>query len=566
MIALKKLIHNRPIEFTVLVSLFTVLLSGIFVFASMKGLPTQIFQFTRVPPQELPEGVDIAGWASFDRDSYLVGESITYRVRILFRADKVEPDLDQFVRSVSFSPIEKGESLVNTRTVAPNVNEYTMEYLLQGVNVEPHTTYNLDPVVLFYKAPSASVRELQSIRIPTPSIYFSEYYPQDVSTVPLKELKAEMNDSYWLRQLLLGSSGLILFSLSLFILWRFGRKRKKKELSETEILWQEFQEIKQIKLGLREYLLNCEKIVTRLLQSRADLSATAFWVGSDPEEEYWKNFTMKFRQVFFKIYRPSILQQEDAEQATNILNETFSEVVAEDLLNREKELSFIKRIAQQPNKLTTSGICFILAVMMFTLSALPDLWLSPDLVNYNNTVTSLSNATPLIEESNFFVELGEHSENSVIKAAALYNAGTIKAHMKPSINPPMKEQELLELVFQPDITLDSYIDNEASLEMFFASAGWLLEGKHHLQDAVRANPSDEDIIRNLELITKRHNAVVATIRRLFDSMQDLGDLKVKSKLETMIDVLNQEWPDEVVKKEDGEEEKNNPTYKVSEHF
>jgi hypothetical protein len=41
-------------------------------------------------------------------------------------------------------------------------------------------------------------------------------------------------------------------------------------------------------------------------------------------------------------------------------------------------------------------------------------------------------------------------------------------------------------------------------------------------------------------------------------------LKVSSKLETLVDVLNLEWPDEVVEQE--EEEHHTRTYKISERF
>ena len=152
----------------------------------------------------------------------------------------------------------------------------------------------------------------------------------------------------------------------------------------------------------------------------------------------------------------------------------------------------------------------------------------------------------------------------VIKAAALYNAGTISAHIKPSVRPPMEEHELLEVVFREDLKLEKYIDDEESAKMLFASARWLLKAKQNLQDAIRSNPYDKDILRNLELTIKRHNAVVGAINSLYQDMQASDDKTGQSKLESMIDVLNLGWPDEVEEKEG--DEKASSTYKISERF
>ena len=545
-------------------ALVTLLISGALIVVSIQGLPEQMLKFTAAVQQDLPDGVDIAGWASFDRDSYVVGEPIGYKVRILYRDDRIVPDLDQFVRSVSFLPIEKRENVQNFDSLAGNVSEYTLEYVLQGVDVRPNSSYELDPAVLFYRTVGAVERALQSIQIPTPSVFFTEYYPQDVSAVPLLPLKKEFDDSYWLRVGVTGICGVIFISLCILLLWRFGRRREITELSVPEVIWHEFRNLEKSTLDKREYLLACEKLVIRLLESCAGLSPRAFWLGKDPDGEFWKNFSAQMRQEFFNNYRPWRATQVNIEHVTSMLDKTFASIVEEDLLNREKEPSFINRITQQRDVLATSGICLALGIAMFVLAGFPNLWVSRDLLDYNSAVTSLSAAIPIIEESAPFAELGEQSEIEAIKAAALYNAGTIRAHIKPSNNPAMQEKELLEVVFQEQLSLDTYIEDEESAEIFFASAGWLQEGKQYLQEAVRINPHDDDTIRNLELVSKRHAAVVAAIRSLFESLQGKNELKVSSKLETLVDVLNPEWPDEVEEQE--EEEHYTRTYKISERF
>jgi len=287
-------------------------------------------------------------------------------------------------------------------------------------------------------------------------------------------------------------------------------------------------------------------------------------LGKDPDRGFWKDFSAQVREEFANNYRPWRTTQLNVEHVHSMLDTAFSSIVAEEVLNREKEPSFVKRIAQQRDVLAVSGICLALGLAMFVLAGFPNLWVSKDLLDYNTAVASLSDTIPIIEESEPFAELGEQSGIDAIKAAALYNAGTIRAHIRPSNNPAMQEKELLEVVFQEQLSLDAYIEDEESVEIFFASAGWLQEGKQYLQEAVRINPHDDDIIRNLELVSKRHAAVVAAIRSLFESLQGQNELKVSSKLETLVDVLNLEWPDEVEEKE--EEENYTRTYKISERF
>jgi len=561
--ALKHYALEYPLRFTVVGAVSMVFISGVLVLASLQGWPKQIFRFMESVQQELPIDTDVAGWASFDRDSYAVGEIIKYRVRVLYRNDKIVPDLEQFERSLSFTPIEKRESVKTRGKNADNVNDYTLEYSLQGVDVLSGTMYHLDPVVLFYKQADSTTRELQSIRIETPSVFFTESYPGDVAKIPLKAMKRQINEAYQLRRGLMTASGSILFALVIFVLWRYGRRRSQQELTETEKIWQEFRAINAVTLNNREYLFKCEKIITRLFLARAGLNPAAFWLCKNPSEAYWKDLVIRLRQILDKIYCPSGLSHEDVDEVTRRLNDTFSETVAEDKLILEAAPSFIVRLKQQPRILVLSSTCFGLGVIMFSLVSFPGIWLSSEVVNYNDLIEVLTEA-PLIEESVPFIALSEQSDKNKIKAAALYNAGTIKAHLKPSSSPPLQELELLEIVFQPDKSLESYIENEASLEMFFASAGWLRSAKQNLQDAVRADPYDEDIIRNLELVSKRYAAVMAAINSLFAAAQATPDNSVKSKLETMVDVLNLEWPEDVEEKD--KEDKKSPTYKISEKF
>lgn len=540
----------------------SMIISLLLITASVTGWPHHMFSFEQDAPETLPRDVKIAGWAAFDHDSYVPGQPIRYRARILYRDDEVVPDLDQFVNSVIFSPLEKRESFVSGRRMAGNVREYVLEYILQGVEVEPHARYQLDPVVLFYKMTDGSARNLQSLRIPTPAVYFTGHYPMDVSTIPLKPLKREVDDLYGVRQSVIATTGGILAFLGLFLLWQYGRRRKVDELSGTEVLWREYHDINRSSADMRNRLLKFEGIITRLLQLRAGMTPTAFWTDAAPEDAYWRDFAEVMRRKLLGAYQPGEIDREEVDAVAHGLDQAFSDLVQQDRLKIEQQPTFMRRLVLQPRVLAYSGTSLALAIVMFSLSAMPELWAAPDVILYNDVVIGLSSETPLIEESLPLEEVGGQSDNLLVKAAAYYNAGTIRAHLRPSEFPPMLEAELLEVVFQEKLTLDEYIDDEASAEMLFASAGWLLKAREDLQEAVRADPSDEDIIRNLELVIKRHKAVVAAIDSLFEAMEN-ADIKAKTKLETMVDVLNLEWPDEVEEKDD---EKATSTYKISERF
>ncbi|MCH8095519.1 MAG: hypothetical protein IID53_00380 [Proteobacteria bacterium] len=235
--------RSRLVVFAALAAAGAVLAGGLVVGSSMMGWPSQLFRFTQAPPEALPEGTDIAGWASFDRDSYFIGETIRYRARILYRRDRIVPNLDTFMRSLPFFPFEKRQGFESTRGLDGDIEEYRLDYLLHGVKVEPPRTYQLDPAVVFYQPKTASAGQLQSIRIPTPAIHITEYYPRDISAIPLLALKGTIHDPARLRQWLIGVSGGILLAFAGFLPWWFARRRRADELSEPERLWREFHDI-----------------------------------------------------------------------------------------------------------------------------------------------------------------------------------------------------------------------------------------------------------------------------------------------------------------------------------
>lgn len=549
------------------------LAGGLVVGASMTGWPRQIFRFTQAPPEALPTGVDIAGWASFDRDSSFIGESIRYRARIVYRRDRVVPNLHNFTRSLPFFPFEKREAFESTRSLGGDIEEYVVSFDLHGVKVEPPRTYQLDPAVVFYRSKTLSTGQLQSIRIPTPAIHITEYYPRDISAIPLRALKGTIRDPTRARQWLTGVSGGILSALAVFLLWWFGRRRRAEELSEPERLWREFHEIDRASGDSRAYLLRCEGIFSALLQTRTHTSPRALWSGDYPKDAFWHDAAAKAHRGLRDLYRRSSLTQDDVRRISGLLNldDIFSSIVAEDRLRRENEPSITTRLRRQPRVLAAAAFCIAVAAAMFTLAARPGVWLSPDLMRYNVAVAAISRDFPLIEDGFTMLEAGNRVADGAIRAAALYNAGTALAQLRVSHDTPLNANELFEALFNDKASLAAYLDTPEEVELFLKSEKWLRQAEGSLQEAVRADVGDEDIRRNLELVIKRHRAVLGALRALFQASRGgaaakgAKGAKLKdSQRKAIVDVLNMKWPDKF--KDEKGEGKKDKGYGVSEHY
>ncbi len=560
--------------FAALVALLAALAGGLVVTASMTGWPSQIFRFTLPADEALPVGTDIAGWAHFDRDSYFIGEPIRYRARILYRRDRVVPNLDTFKRSLPFFPFEKGEGFEVRRRLDGGIGEYRLDFELHGVKLDPPRTYRLDPAVVFYQPKAGSNGQLKSIRIPTPAIHITEYYPRDISGVPLLALKGPIHDPARARQWLVGISGGIVLALALFLLWWYGRRRVAAELSTPERLWREFHGIDRAGLDARAYLLKCERIFSRLLQARTHTSPRALWAGDYPRDAFWRDAAARAHGGLRELYRSPSLSEVDVRRISDLLNldEIFSAIVAEDRLHREQEPSRAARLARQPRILAASGLCLAVAAAMFALAARPALWLAGDVARYNQALAATSGGVPLIEDGALMLEAGNRIEDGAIKAAALYNAGTALAHLKESAATPLREMELFEVLFDDKLPLSAYLDTPEEAELFLKTEKWLRHAVRNLQEAARADRHDEDIRRNLELVIKRHGAVLGALKKLFEASRGTGTakrglkgVKVKeSQRKAIVDVLNMKWPDKY--RDDKGEGKKDKGYGVSEHY
>lgn len=506
-------IRQHPWAITALVAAICIASGALAVYASWTGQPRQIFGFEAPPPAELAPGVAIAGSASFDRDSYAIGAPVIFRVRLLYRRDLVEPDLDSFKRSINLSPFERRAVTERQQTLAGGVTEYVLEYAMQGVSVEPHGTYQMNPLVVYYTSEKGRGAGVQTLRIPPRAVHIGGYYPADVSAIPLQEQKGEIRDYPRARQAVTGVSGVVLLATAGFLLWRAGRRRPDAELSHAERLWRTFHDVPRGSMSSRAYLVSCELIFTQLLHARTAVSPRAFWSGVNPQEPAWAEAAATARVLFSRAYRPDPPLDDDVARSAALLDELFSSTVAEERLRREQSPSTLYRLKQQPAILGVSGALIGFAAFMLVLSARPDMWFSDRLARYNLAVRLAEERPRVMEAAEEFSAIGESLEDGIVKAAALYNSATLRATLSLAAGPAERQEELNTVLFQPGRSLYEMFheldegQRVETVDMLSRRAEALGNAEVDLKTAIRANPQDEDIGRNLEIVIKHRKAV-----------------------------------------------------------
>ena len=541
------------------VAILSLLSAGV-VAVSLGGWPRAFISFENPNRQTLAANADIGGWVTLGRDSYFVGDTVRYTVHLLYRSDRVTPDLKMLERSLSFLPFERIDVRNSVKTSTSSPSEAVLEFTLQGVDVLPGTTYNLEPALVYYTPAGEKKPSPTPIRIERPAIHVSSYYPPDVSQIELRDSRGAVGDYTPLRQGILAGSAIGILVMASLLLWGRGRRRRSAELSEPERLWQQFHALNCEALGSRNYILHCERIFTRLLQWRTQMHPWAFWSGTNPEEpSSWNEITARARGLLSKTYQSDTPASEDAERIGTLLKDMLSPVIDEERLRREDVPSFVGRLKQQPRVLTVTGASAAIAVLLLLLAAQPAVWLSPDLRRYNETVHAASGEQNLDADAQRFAALGKEVETAIVKASALYNAGTARARLGGPAGGKFGEDEILHAVFQRDEPIKNLLDDQNAIDKLLNAGLSLGTAERELKEAVRVDRQDEEIRRNLELVGKRQRAVLAAIRQLFNAAGALPP----AQRDAVIDVLNMKMPEEFKKEDKG---KDNTRYLIMEKF
>jgi hypothetical protein len=570
-----KIFRSYPHLVSAILATLIIIICGITILESMLALPGSVFQSGPPNIETLADDKDIAGWADFDQPSYQMGGLIRQELRVLYRHDKVIPDLDSLRRRMSFFPLEQRSVIESTRVSTNGVTEYVLEYELHAVRVEPQQTYKIDPFILYYSFTEEADDDVYSLIIQPAPIHIAAFYPQNLQAVLLQPLKGELSSAEDLRKFIMGISGILLLGLTALVLWQFGRRRPVSELTEEERLWRMFKSLEVSQLDNRTALLNYEHIFTRLLHTQSGISPEEFWAGGLPQDEDWKLLATQARELLLDNYQIPVPADAEVAKMKSLLGERLSSLVTESRLQIEQQPDFYQRIRQQPVVITQTLVLVIFALMLFALRAMPDLWLSPELKQYNTLIAALADED--INSEQIYLALsatGEKANNVNIQYPALYNAGTLRASKSFSMYTPDRENFILNAVILSDSVEELFhvlleegpFDEESQIVSVLIDGVEQLRRAHlDLQAAVRINPYDEDVQRNLEVVLKRRGMVLdmlSQIRRFYRTQRE-GEEEEALSDEGIINLLEAELPEDEEEESAGKDDRG---YMILERF
>ena len=204
------------------------------------------------------------------------------------------------------------------------------------------------------------------------------------------------------------------------------------------------------------------------------------------------------------------------------------------------------------------------------------MWLAAEVRNYNRTV-DLINASHAYDEE-LLLELQSFAATAAIpkiRAAAFYNSGTTRARNSFADRDPAVQARILDLVFQAETAEDlmqTLLLSEMSpseedvVKMMIAAAENLLQAELDLQAATRGLRASDDVLRNLELVTRWRHAILTRLlqlRELFSTKPgEAGDEEISSD-QGVVDIINAKIPEEY---DDAEMAKDNSHYIIFERF
>ena len=551
-------------SFAVASAVVVVLLCIVLVTVSVTGTVAARLGFETATPAELPPGSDIAGWASFDKASYLPGELARYEIRVLWRNDVVTPDLEAFRSSINFFPFDYKDSTVDERSGSDGIREYALEYSLQAVNVDSPASYQFDLATLYYTSSREDSEVLQSLRIRPPRVYIGEFYPRDISAVPLKAMQGEIRDPRTLRQGLMSLFALALASIAGILVWLHGRKRPDSALSEAERLWLEIRKLRHDAVDDQQYMLDSERIFTHALRLRSDIGPARFWSEKDINLGEWRDLIGEARQIFGRNYSDTKPIAADADKAAALIGKLLEPLVSAERLLREQQPSFAMRLKQKPGVLATGASLAAIAVVMIVLAALPSVWVASDVRRYNDAIRLIEQDEDLEEAYVQLALLADDTDEEILRAASLYNLGTLGADHRMAAVSELQQRAFLRAIFMPEITLDKMLhalelDAEAELlTMLGDSVRRYVEAEEAMKGAVRISPDHEDSRRNLEILGKVRRALADTLTQLLQQSEQ-GDGSVEMQRQSVIDLrmlMETELPEEFSKLDAGKDDSN----------
>ena len=569
----KRLLHNRIISGSIIAALLLLIAACLLVYSSLSLTPRSLFPYAEpLAAGTLVEGQNIGGTAAFDKDSYLIGDLASYRISLFWRDEVITPDIEAFRNGIGFFPFNR-LSVTESKSVHPGgIQEISLQYNLQAVDVETTRSYQLAPPTVYYTVVGNADMQLESFRIDAPVIHIGEFYPANVSGVELVTYKGEIKDPVTGRQMMMALSALLMLALGGGLLRYYGRIRQRTELDDSEQLWYVYRQLDREQLGNRQYLDQCERVFTGLLRYRLQLSPALFWSGAATDDQVWADILLRARELFYRNYLSADPGDETLTEVTSIIDGMFARLTEEDRLRREQQPRFLQRVSSEFGALSSGGSMLLAGLFMFTLTLFPRIWTSTDVLVYNAAVRRLSDNETILAIQEDVNEAAEQIQEPQIKAAALYNLAVLST--RPAMAEISEDQQhaLLQVMFQQEkVFIDALLHSLTMEDPFLLvsilrdSVRYLTMSESSLKTATRLAPEDEAIQRNLELAQKRRNAYAETIQELLTQGDDSGgqgELQRQALMDLEM-LLQTEMPDKYA---DFKEGQNNKEYFIMEAF
>ena len=557
-------------------ALAVIFICGFIFTASLGGTAGQLVRFEPEESGDLSADQQIVGWASLDKDSYILGEQAGFSIRILYRPAAVIPDFATFKRNLGFLPFDQLNSSESEQDIGKGIREYRLEYTLHVIGARKPGSYPFNPAVLPYANAGATGSDLHTIRIIRPELRIGSLYHWNAGLIPLRPIQGHILEQQALRQTVMLAGAAVLLSLLVLLFWRYGRRRQLDEMSSAEQLWFQFRQLGDTATDNRSLMLAYERTFTRLLQQQISMDPEMFWSGHPPSDDSWRDSVDQARTLLWRLYQPGETADDDVRHMHVLLADRLALSVEEQRLIVEQPPSLIERLKLQQSVASVIVLVGIAGVSLLALAATPDMWLAAEVRNYNRTV-DLINASHAYDEE-LLLELQSFAATAAIpkiRAAAFYNSGTTRARNSFADRDPAVQARILDLVFQAETAEDlmqTLLLSEMSpseedvVKMMIAAAENLLQAELDLQAATRGLRASDDVLRNLELVTRWRHAILTRLlqlRELFSTKPgEAGDEEISSD-QGVVDIINAKIPEEY---EDAEMAKDNSHYIIFERF
>ncbi len=528
------------------------------------------FDFAAHETRTLADGESIRGWAGFDRPSYHQGDLVGYRIELLWRDNEVQPDLEAFRNIVGIYPFDRRRARFAEHRPGAGLKSFVADFTLQPVEVEAPGSIQLDTASVFYTRAADGYVTKHALRITPPPVHLGEFYPADIRAIGLRPPKARLDDARGLRTALVSLAGLGLLALAALLVWRHGRRRADTELIPAERLWRDFHALRADGAGDRAHVVACERLYTRALEALTGIPPTGFWSGrADPEAGDAR--LAAARAAFAAAYRQPEPTAADVARAERIVDELLGPEVEADRLEREQAGSALARLRAQPGVLAAVTVLGAAGIAAFLLAATPLAWLAPDVRAYNDAVAVLEEEGDAAAALDAFLLVADRAADERVRAAALYNAGTLLPDFRLTRLSRDQYQAFRTAIFLPGITL-ARLMHDLELDAEFELVTLLTElTRRHVQaedalkGAVRLLPGDADVSRNLEIVAKLRRAIARTLAALVREA-DPGDSEGQMLGQTVIDLemlMETELPDDVAREDEGKDDR---AYFIMERF